>query len=291
MYSKKKSENYQSERHDDRNLPLVTIITICLNSATTLEKTIRSVLQQTYNNIEYIVVDGGSTDGTVDIIKKYEDKISTWRSEPDNGIADAFNKGVALATGEYLQIVNSDDWLSENQIETGLTNLTNSSCDFVFGDTMYHGINAKPLFLYRYHSDYLKVIRRRMPDFNHPTVLARKDMYDKIGGFNTKYKIAMDYDWLLRGCLAGFKGLYIPELTGHMQLCGISDSDYLTSYREIRKISIKNGYPVTLAYWLYFFRVIKSFVRRGLELVFPKRLVLALRGILNTRYDKPNTSS
>ena len=198
---------------------------------------------------------------------------------------------MSLATGSYLQIINSDDWLSENQIETALNKLKDSSCGFAFGDTMYHDMDASPLFSYKACSNYQKVIKKRMPDFNHLTVLARKEMYDTIGNFNIKYKIAMDYDWLLRGYLAGYKGLYVPELMGHMQLCGVSDINYLTSYREVRQISIQHGYPIILAYWFYLSRTFKSFIRRSLELMFPKKLILPLRRMSNVCYDKHGDSS
>ena len=92
------------------NIPLITIITVSYNAVKTIEDTIVSVLGQTYNNIEYIIIDGGSTDGTLDIIKKYQDKITYWVSEPDKGIYDAMNKGIAKANGELIGIINSDDW-------------------------------------------------------------------------------------------------------------------------------------------------------------------------------------
>lgn len=88
----------------------ISIVTVSYNAAKTIEQTIKSVINQTYSNIEYIVIDGGSTDGTVDIIRKYEDRIAYWVSEPDGGIFDAMNKGIKVATGEVVGIINSDDW-------------------------------------------------------------------------------------------------------------------------------------------------------------------------------------
>src|SRR5687768_15692501 len=98
------------------NLPLVSIITIVFNGQKSIERAINSVLGQTYPNIEYIIIDGGSTDGTIDIIKKYQHKIAFWKSEPDNGIADAFNKGLSCAKGNIIGFVNADDWYNPDTI-------------------------------------------------------------------------------------------------------------------------------------------------------------------------------
>lgn len=273
-----RSKGYFKKSFNDK--PLVSVITVVFNGKEHLEQTIKSVINQTYDNVEYIIIDGGSDDGTIEIIKKYESSISRWISEPDNGIADAFNKGISLASGDYVQLVNSDDWLSENQIEVALTNLEKSLCGFAFGNGMYHDANSRPLFLYKGDPDYPKVIRRGMPAVNHPTVLARKEMYDKIGSFNTKYKIAMDYDWLLRSYLAGFKGLYISELTGHMRLCGVSENRYAQGYKEVMVISVENGLSRPYGFLLYMYRVLKTKIRLALEKFFPTKRIVYLRKIV-----------
>ncbi len=113
-------------------LPLVSIITVVYNGAKTLEQTILSVLNQTYKNIEYIIIDGESTDGTLDIIEMYRDKISTCISEPDEGLYDAMNKGVSIANGELIGIINSDDWFEKNAVELVVSSYVNNLNKKVF---------------------------------------------------------------------------------------------------------------------------------------------------------------
>ncbi len=106
------------------NPPKVTIITVAYNAQATIEATILSVLAQSYKSLEYIIIDGGSTDGTLQIIKKYEDKISKYISEPDKGIADGFNKGIALATGDWIGMINADDQYTPNAVEVMMNNIS-----------------------------------------------------------------------------------------------------------------------------------------------------------------------
>ncbi len=249
--------------------PLVSIITAIFNGKKAIEKTIQSVLNQTYDNIEYIIIDGGSTDGTLDIIKNYEAKIDYWLSEPDNGVSDAFNKGIALAKGDYIQIINADDWLSLDQIEIAVYNLSNSSCHFVYGDAVFHDEESRELFVNKGESNYKKKIRREMPSLNHPSILAKRQIYLKIGGFNLDYKIAMDYEWLLKATIAGFNGKYISGLVSHVSRGGLSDSKFISAHREVLNISLKYDYNLPLAYLHFFYRITRGKIRRLLEPVLP----------------------
>jgi glycosyltransferase involved in cell wall biosynthesis len=106
-----KSNETELKKFDNHNMPVVSIITSCLNSENMIERTIQSVIDQTYPNIEYIIIDGGSTDRTLDIIKKYEDNIEKWISEPDSGVYDGMNKGILCSTGEILYFLNSGDYI------------------------------------------------------------------------------------------------------------------------------------------------------------------------------------
>lgn len=116
----------------------ISIITVSYNSAGTIERTIKSVIQQDYGDVEYIVIDGGSTDGTVDVIRKYEKKIFFWLSEPDEGIYDAMNKGIRRATGEIIAFLNSDDWYQKNILSEVAEQFQDNNTQIVCGDVYYH---------------------------------------------------------------------------------------------------------------------------------------------------------
>ena len=264
--------------------PLVSIITIVLNNNKTLKQTIESVLEQTYENIEYIVIDGGSTDGTLDILRKYDDKISYWQSEPDKGVSDAFNKGVAASKGDIIGLINSDDWLSVDQIEQGVNALNKTSADFVFGDIIFHNSSGIPKFRIHGNPYYADKISSKMPDLCHPTVLVRRNAYERVGLFDINYHYAMDYEWLLRLHKHGGIGLYFKEIIAHMRLLGLSDRFYTKAYQEVRDIAVYYGQPRWLAHYLYIFRVIKGFTRHALEKTAPAFLYHWMRKVVNQRY-------
>ena len=237
--------------------PKVSIITVCLNSAKTIRDTIKSVESQAYDNIEYIIVDGGSQDGTVDIISE-STAVTKWISEPDKGISDAFNKGLSLASGEYIQIINSDDWLGENQIMIAVKCLEeDETAGFVFGNIYLCAYDKKNKFFKPGDELYEKKIANRMPQVNHPTFLVRKMVYEQFGGFDEKYKIALDYEWLSRVTKQGVRGIYCPILTAYMRDGGISTKNLLQVLKESRKISLKNGYAKFGANWFFMQRLIK----------------------------------
>ena len=130
--------------------PLITIITVSYNAVRTIENTILSVLNQVYLDIEYIIIDGGSTDGTLDIIKKYQEKIAYWVSEPDKGIYDAMNKGIEKATGDYLFFLGADDILMENAIQKIFGDNLSTKFLMIYGNVMYDNNNiVKSRFSYK----------------------------------------------------------------------------------------------------------------------------------------------
>ena len=182
----------------------VSIITPSFNSSGTIKRTIESVINQSYLNIEYIIIDGGSNDNTIEIIKTYNDKITKWISEKDYGIADAFNKGIALATGDYVGIVNSDDCLEKDAVRNVVDNIDEN-----------YVVYCGDLNLY----DKGRLIKRRKSKpsllwlgmyIMHPTVFVKRSLYEKYQ-FDTELKISMDYDLVLQireNFRNGFK--YIP---------------------------------------------------------------------------------
>jgi glycosyltransferase involved in cell wall biosynthesis len=273
-----------SDTTSSNDLPLVSVITPSFNSAETIGRTIESVLSQTYRNIEYIIIDGGSKDETFDIIDQYGDSISYWHSCSDKGIADAFNIGVSVSQGKLIGIVNSDDWMSPNQIEDGVKKIREASADFSFGDMLlYNG--EEPLFLIKGRPDYHNKIRFGMPPINHPTVLANRAIYEKVGLFDLQWKIAMDYDWLFRAYNAGYKGAYTPKVCANMSDAGVSNTQIRLVYQETWKIARKEGLSLLIAAPLFSFRYVKTLARQGLEALIGKEKTSRVRIVTNREHE------
>jgi len=261
--------------------PLVSVITVVFNNETHLDRAMQSVFSQTYPNIEYILIDGGSTDGTVDVIRRHSDRLSYWHSRKDKGISDAFNSGVALARGKYVALVNSDDWMEPDQVANAVAALEETGADFVFGDLVYHEPSGQPLFRARGDAYYKKRIRFRMPIMNHPTVVASRDTYEKIGLFDLEWKVAMDYDWLLRVDLGGRRGVYAESVCGHMALAGISDAQWDRSYLEVLAILKAHGIRSWKALCHAGYAITKGKIRRVAEKAVGQSLILRLRPLFN----------
>lgn len=180
--------------------PKVSIITVCFNSAKTIRDTIESVLSQDYPSIEYIVIDGGSSDETVAIIKEYAGRISVIISEKDRGIYDAMNKGIALANGEIVGMLNSDDiYINEHAVSELMKTMDDSKADSVFADLVIVDPLDLSKVLRYYDSSYFTPNKFRfgwMPA--HPTFFVKKSLYDKVGPYSLDYKISADYEMLIR---------------------------------------------------------------------------------------------
>ena len=180
----------------------ISIITVTYNSGKTIEYTLRSVLQQTYNDIDYCIVDGGSVDGTLDIIRRYEPLFNGrlhWISEADNGIYDAMNKGIDLATGDVVGILNSDDFFTSDDIVQRIADNFTDDIDAVYGDV--HFVNdANPNKIVRYYSS--SIFRPSLLRYGftpaHPSFYARRDVYLRYGKYATQYKISADYEIMVR---------------------------------------------------------------------------------------------
>ncbi len=179
------------------NRPLISFITVVFNSAQYLEATLLSIIDQTFREIEIIIIDGGSTDGTVDIIKKYETRLAYWISEPDKGLYDAMNKGLAKATGDYVCFINSGDQLYSNEIiEKAFGNLSTLP-DIVYGETMIIDFQGNEIGLRRLKApDKLtwKLFREGML-VCHQSVYVKKEIAPE---YNLRYRIASDFDWVLK---------------------------------------------------------------------------------------------
>lgn len=206
----------------------VSIITATFNKAGTIEGCIESVLNQSYKDIEFIIVDGGSRDRTMAIIEKHNNKISHWVSEPDKGIYDAFNKGLELASGDVVGFLNADDfYTNDNVIETIVSHMTKYNVDSCYGDLLYvNGKNIERIIRYWKSCPYKAGLFRNgwMPP--HPTFFVKKDVYKKYGYFNTDLSLSADYELMLR-FLAKYNisTLYIPEIFVKMRIGGVSNGN------------------------------------------------------------------
>lgn len=219
----------------------VSVITGVLNRADTIEECIRSVLSQSYRNVEHIIIDGGSADGTLDVICRYKDKIAKVISEPDNGIYYALNKGIRLASGDILGILHSDDFYAQDRIiEKVIDVFKNKDVDSCYGDLEY--VDKKdPERIIRYWKasscTQEKFKYGWMPP--HPTFFVKKSIYEKLGPFNTDFKISADYELCLRFLLKHkISVAYLPEVLIKMRTGGLSNRNFknliIKSYEDYK---------------------------------------------------------
>jgi glycosyltransferase involved in cell wall biosynthesis len=262
----------------------VSAITVCFNSLGTVARAIDSVAAQTHTQVEYIVIDGGSNDGTVDVLRNRANDIDLWISERDRGISDAFNKGVALASGEFIAFVNADDWLEPAHMASAVAALRETNADFVFGNLVVHGSDGAAQYALSGDAGYGTSIRHAMPDVNHPSLVCRRRVFERYGLFDTSLRIAMDYDWLLRGYLAGVRGTYLPGLTSHMEMGGVSQRSARAALREVREISIRHGYPRRMAWSRFIARLARVRARLLLERLISRNLAQRVRAVIHPRY-------
>lgn len=233
-----------------------SIVTISLNSEDDIEKAIVSVARQTYKNKEHIIIDGGSQDATVDIIRKYDEHLSYWVSEPDNGIADAFNKGIEQATGDYILFINSDDFLID---DTALESICNSVQDraeyYIFQVMSVRPDNSRKLMPNR---DFGWSTYFKMGSCHQGHVIASR-LFEKFGTYDTSFKIGMDYDFVLRVMSQGVESRAVDVPVSCMGQAGISSrkdwSGLEQRFLDERKAHEKNCSNVMLRsvypfYWL-----------------------------------------
>ena len=225
----------------------ISLLTVAFNSASTIKSTIESIKDQDYKEIEYIVVDGNSTDETVGILKSYDSFISKWISEPDKGIYDAMNKAIKMATGEVVGILNSDDFYFNNQILSQVAKeFLDPSIDVVFGDLVFVDPQNLNKIVRKYSSAKWhpgKFAWGFMPA--HPTVFVRRRYYEQFGLFKTDYKIAADYEILIRFLYVHkLKYQYLPLTMVKMRKGGVSSRNLMSNFilnNEINRGCRENG--------------------------------------------------
>ncbi|PCI99608.1 MAG: glycosyl transferase [Flavobacteriales bacterium] len=235
----------------------VSIITVCYNSSETIEATIKSVVSQTHNNIEYIIVDGKSTDNTLEIIENYKNNISKIISEKDNGLYDAINKGIELATGEIIAILNSDDLYEDNNVIENIVDLfEKEKLEACYADLVYVDRIDTEKVTRTWKSGSYKdgmFFNGWMPP--HPTFFVKKEIYNKYGSFNLELKSAADYEIMLRFIHKHkIKLGYLPRVIVRMRIGGVSNISLINrikANREDKKAWSINGIkpmPYTLIF-------------------------------------------
>jgi len=232
-------------------LPHISIITVCFNAGDFIEQTIQSVLSQSYPLVEYIIIDGSSTDGTPDIIRRYESRLAYWHSQPDRGVAHAFNLGLAQAQGDWLLFLNADDFLLEpTVIEQMVPHLLfHQDADVVFGNMLSftRAQDPKPVPLCKIGGHPWRWPEfRRVNRIPHQAAFTHRRYFDRVGGFNETYRAAMDYEHYLRAG-EGLKAQFAPIPVAGMRAGGVCVNNLVQTLREFKRAQIKNR---ALPQWL-----------------------------------------
>lgn len=248
----------------------VSIITIAYNSEASIERTINSVLKQTYKDIEYVIVDGASKDGTLDIIKKYEplfDGRLKWKSEPDKGIYDAMNKGVKRSTGELIGIVNSDDWLEPDAVEqiVKFAEMTPNYIDCIFcGSLNFHYEDGSEQVMESDEERFYKGMKKHSLNHGayHPSMVVGKGVYEKIGLFDDKFKVIADTDFIDRCYDGGVKFVFTKAVINNMSDGGASNKMNLKRRVPDKIYSChKKGYGTLKTFWKTFLYIVKLLIK------------------------------
>lgn len=230
---------------------------MCFNSVETIQNTIDSVQSQTYGDIEHIVIDGGSTDGTVDVLESNRSRLGVLVSEPDNGLYDAMNKGISLATGEIIGVLNSDDFYESDDVIASVVEALSCSpeCDLVFGDVVFVQPDDLSDVTRYYGAEHFRPWKLRfgwMPP--HPATFVKKSAYDSVGEYRLDMRIAADYDMFVRWLLiAGLNWKYLDRVLVRMRAGGVSTSGIKSSIRlngEIVRACRDNGIYTNLIFVL-----------------------------------------
>lgn len=254
--------------------PPVSVITVVYNGARHLRRAADSVLGQDYGPIEYLVIDGGSTDGTVAMLRELDERIDYWLSEPDAGIYDAMNKGIALASGEIIAILNSDDWFEPGAVRASVEALQASGAGYSYGsawmvDAAGNRIGvARPLPAARFAD--LALTEQPLP---HPTMFVRREVYARHGVFDPALRLAGDFELIARLQRAGVRGVEVDAALVNFRLGGASTNPLIL--REMREIALRCGEPPLRAWRNYLAGRLTMALKRFL----PARAAGFLRGL------------
>ena len=256
----------------------ISVVTVCYNAVSTIEETILSVLNQTYDNIEYIIIDGGSTDGTVDIIKKYADRLAYWVSESDKGIYDAMNKGIDAATGDYINFMNAGDTFFNNNTLSQIEKEINPVYEIVYGDTIFKA----PACEYRRKTLPLECILQGMP-FGHQSTFIKLSLMKAVK-YDSSFKSSGDYHFFYN-CYLKKKSFHhvLIDVAKYENSNGISIDNYRLVLKEnarIKGIEGKVSWRIK-----YFSTVLYKDLKRLFKILLPKKILLKRQQrVIKSRY-------
>lgn len=255
------------QKKSEPEKPLITVVTVVFNGKKTLEQTIQSVVNQTYGNVEYIIIDGASTDGTLDIIKKYEDRIDYWQSEPDKGIYDAMNKGIELAKGEWINFMNGGDEFYSYNVLSDIFENKNYTASVIVGNTNQVFDFGKRIVLAKQMTKKSKHL-----EFCHQSCFTNKNVF-KENKYNTKFKICADYDLYHKLLIKEKKFIYLNQIVStYDNSGGISSNLPCKKYSE--ELNIFGG---KFKYLKYFLFCIKIYIKRIIKFFLPKKIIQKYR--------------
>jgi len=261
-----RTKGYFKKSFEDK--PLISIITVVYNGEQYLEETILSVINQTYDNVEYIIIDGGSSDETLDIIKKYEDRIDYWVSEKDDGISDAFNKGVKVSSGDYINFQgDGDGFVSLDALEKVFQDINPDEDIFVSNRIQRVDVDGKEIFTSNHIKSFDKrslLFRMSMP---HQGLFTHKSYFEKYGLFDVNNTFCMDYEHLLRSYKEFPKVVTKNLVLARWRADGIGNGRTLEIFKEYDKIKRDNNVANSLVldfikYWTLFKYYVKQLIRR-----------------------------
>ena len=251
----------------------VSVVTVCYNAVQTLEKTMLSVLNQTYPDVEYIIIDGGSTDGTVDIIKKYADRLAYWVSEPDKGIYDAMNKGIKVATGEWINFMNAGDtFYKVDTLEKVSASFDEQKADIIYGDVnnvLFWGSKISKPFP-------ITGLTKRMV-FSHQSSFVKMSLMKEYE-FSLRYRIAGDYNFFYHQYILKKTFLYIPIcVSSYDAVYGLSSRNYLWALRE--NMQINGLINKKFSFVIYYKEFVWFKIRKILKKIVPSKIVRVLKKV------------
>lgn len=259
--------------------PKISIITVSYNSVVHIDEAIQSVINQPYENVEYIIIDGGSTDGTLTVIDKYKDKIDYFVSEPDNGISDAFNKGIKAATGDIIGICNSDDVLAKD-ILSHIAESYDENVDIYRTNEIIKDFNSGEEFLMIPTLEFPKVPYTSV--VCHMGCFITRKAYEKYGNYDVDCRYVMDWELMRRFTYMGAKYKYIPVVCGFFRKGGTSQDNEKKMRDERRRVVRKYGGSWLDAELLVCFFIIKKYIKRILG-VFGENYATRLKYLKNAR--------